>query len=232
MIGKERRSMHFMNFIDFIGRFDSRFIFSFYSASVFYIVRPVRLARSVKAFLLYLGLEIVQHRAMWIVGFVTSFVYIFVFFFSKFYADMSLNIYYVCISIYGFWQWHKGKAVQEGTEVLILYRRLNIRLIWGITVVTVFLYGTLYFILSDYTDSPVSAGDAFTTALSITATWMLARRILEHWWFWVVIDGVSALLYYQRALYPTCFLFVCYGVLAIVGWINWKKKGKWYDQKI
>ena len=93
--------------------------------------------------LLYLGLEIVQHRAMWIVGFVTSFVYIFVFFFSKFYADMSLNIYYVCISIYGFWQWHKGKAVQEGTEVLILYRRLNIRLIWGITVVTVFLYGTL-----------------------------------------------------------------------------------------
>ena len=102
----------------------------------------------------------------------------------------------------------------------------------GITVVTVFLYGTLYFILSDYTDSPVSAGDAFTTALSITATWMLARRILEHWWFWVVIDGVSALLYYQRALYPTCFLFVCYGVLAIVGWINWKKKGKWYDQKI
>ncbi len=89
--------------------------------------------------LLYLGLEIVQHRAMWIVGFVTSFVYIFVFFFSKFYADMSLNIYYVCISIYGFWQWHKGKAVQEGTEVLILYRRVNIRLIWGITVVTVFL---------------------------------------------------------------------------------------------
>ena len=48
----------------------------------------------------------------------------------------------------------------------------------------------------------------------------------------MVIDGVSALLYYQRALYPTCFLFVCYGVLAIVGWINWKKKGKWYDQKI
>ena len=137
----------------------------------------------------------------------------------------------VCF-LHCFWQWHKGKAVQEGTEVLILYRRLNIRLIWGITVVTVFLYGTLYFILSDYTDSPVSAGDAFTTALSITATWMLARRILEHWWFWVVIDGVSALLYYQRALYPTCFLFVCYGVLAIVGWINWKKKGKWYDQKI
>ena len=43
---------------------------------------------------------------------------------------------------------------------------------------------------------------------------------------------IRNVLYYQRALYPTCFLFVCYGVLAIVGWINWKKKGKWYDQKI
>ena len=99
--------------------------------------------------LLYLFLEIRQHRAMWVVGFLTSLVYVFVFFFSKIYADMGLNIYYVAISIYGFWQWHKGKAVQEGTEVLILYRRLNIRLIRGITVVTVFLYGTLYLIMSD-----------------------------------------------------------------------------------
>ena len=115
--------------------------------------------------LLYLFLEIRQHRAMWVVGFLTSLVYVFVFFFSKIYADMGLNIYYVAISIYGFWQWHKGKAVQEGTEVLILYRHLNIRLIWGITVVTVFLYGTLYFILSDYTDSPVSSSTICTVML-------------------------------------------------------------------
>lgn len=182
--------------------------------------------------LIYLGLEIIQRRAMWIVGFLTSFIYIFVFFFSKFYADMSLNIYYVCISIYGFWQWRKSDAIGKTEKTEIRYCHLNMKLTLGICLVTALLYGVMYFILSRYTDSPVPAGDAFTTALSITATWMLARRILEHWWFWVVINGVSAILYYRRELYPTCFLFICYGVLAIIGWITWKRKGILHDQKL
>lgn len=182
--------------------------------------------------IIYLILEILQHRAMWVVGFLTSFVYVFVFFFSKFYADMSLNVYYVCMSVYGFWQWQKVRNREEKKEIAILYRHLNLKLFLGIITVTVILYGVLFQILASYTDSPVPAGDAFTTALSITATWMLARRILEHWWFWVVINFVSVYLYYQRGLYPTCFLFICYGVLAVVGWINWRKKGILYDGKL
>ena len=75
--------------------------------------------------LLYLFLEIRQHRAMWVVGFLTSLVYVFVFFFSKIYADMGLNIYYVAISIYGFWQWTRSKGRQEQTaediETCLLY---------------------------------------------------------------------------------------------------------------
>lgn len=183
--------------------------------------------------LIYLVLEIFQHRAMWVVGFLTSFTYIFVFFFSKFYADMSLNIYYVGISIYGFWQWRRKPSggAETGKEVIV-FRHLQTRLALGIIVVSAVLYGCMYFILSHYTDSPVPAGDAFTTALSITATWMLAKRIIEHWWFWVVINFVSVVLYYQRELYPTCFLFLCYGILAIIGWINWKKKGMVYDKEI
>lgn len=183
--------------------------------------------------LIYLVLEIFQHRAMWVVGFLTSFTYIFVFFFSKFYADMSLNIYYVGISIYGFWQWrHKPLGEAETGKEVIVFRHLQTRLALGIIAVSAVLYGCMYFILSHYTDSPVPAGDAFTTSLSITATWMLAKRIIEHWWFWVVINFVSVVLYYQRELYPTCFLFLCYGILAIIGWINWKKKGMVYDKEI
>lgn len=91
-----------------------------------------------------------------------------------------------------------------------------------------FVRGGMFWVLSRFTDSPVPAGDAFTTALGVTATWMLAKRILEHWWVWVAVNLVSAVLYYYRGLYPTCFLFVCYGVLAVAGWINWKKKGVLY----
>ncbi len=178
--------------------------------------------------LTYLVLEIRQHRAMWVVGFVTSLVYVFVFFFSKFYADMGLNVYYVGISVYGFWQWRREGAVGSGEVGEVVYRHLTWRAGIGLAWLTVGLYGGLFWVLSRFTDSPVPAGDAFTTALSVTATWMLAKRILEHWWLWVVINLVSAGLYYYRGLYPTCFLFVCYGVLAIVGWINWKKKGVLY----
>lgn len=84
--------------------------------------------------LLYLFLEIRQHRAMWIVGFLTSLVYVFVFFFSKIYADMGLNIYYVVISVYGFWQWTQGKEGKEAatataTRDEIVYRNLTPRLL-------------------------------------------------------------------------------------------------------
>lgn len=214
--------------------------------------------------LLYLFLEIKQHRAMWVVGFLTSFVYVFVFFFSKIYADMGLNLYYVLISIYGFWQWTRqriaphpssapgkkpieiktaglsdGQATEKatGTKVsagptdipappdVILYRQVTARSAAGIGCVLVALYGVLYFILTRYTDSPIPVGDAFTTAVGIVATWMLARRMIEHWLLWIVVNFVSAYLYYLRGLYPTLFLYLCYAVLAAVGLYNWKKKG-------
>lgn len=170
--------------------------------------------------LLYLFLEIRQHRAMWIVGILTSLFYIFVFFFSKIYADMGLNVYYVAISIYGFRQWTQGTKQEE-----ILYRTLTPRLFAGVLLAIAALFALLHNILYRFTDSPIPVGDAFTTAVGIVATWMVARRIIEHWIFWIVANGVSVWLYYQRGLYPTLFLYICYTILAAVGWYTWKKKG-------
>lgn len=212
--------------------------------------------------LLYLLLEIKQHRAMWVVGFLTSLLYVFVFFYSKIYADMGLNFYYVLISLYGFWQWtrqkrSKGVAFEGENPVAgppeaivsssesgasgktssshepILYRHLTWRLGVILGIILAALYGMLYFLLSRYTDSPIPVGDAFTTAVGIVATWMLARRIIEHWILWIIVNFVSVYLYYLRGLYPTLFLYLCYAVLAVVGLYNWKKKGiKTYDRTL
>lgn len=183
--------------------------------------------------LLYLFLEIKQHRAMWVVGFITSLVYVFVFFFSKIYADMGLNIYYVAISIYGFWQWTRKDKSQGAASTLsespqpeaILYRNISPRLLAGVCLAITGIFGILYYALHTFTDSPIPAGDAFTTAVGIVATWMLARRIIEHWMFWIVVNSVSVYLYYLRGLYPTMFLYICYALLAAVGLYTWKKKG-------
>lgn len=122
--------------------------------------------------LLYLFLEIRQHRAMWVVGFLTSLVYVFVFFFSKIYADMGLNIYYVAISIYGFWQWTRRRTVEKAgtgeaasSQEVILYRNMTFRLFAGISCAILALYTLLYYVLHDFTDSPIPVGDAFTTAV-------------------------------------------------------------------
>lgn len=180
--------------------------------------------------LIYLFLEIKQHKAMWMVGFLTSLVYVFVFFFSKIYADMGLQVYYVVISVYGFYKWSrkKGKDQAENNESAtgqIIYRHLNRRLSLGISITLLGIFGLLWYMLSQFTDSPIPLGDAFTTAIGIVATWMLAKRIIEHWTLWVVVNLVSVYLYYLRDLYPTMFLYLCYAILAIVGYYNWRKKG-------
>ena len=107
----------------------------------------------------------------------------------------------------------------------ILYRCLTIPLFAGISLAILAIYALLYYVLHNFTDSPIPAGDAFTTAVGIVATWMLARRIVEHWIFWIIVNCVSVYLYYLRGLYPTMFLYICYAILAAVGLYTWKKKG-------
>lgn len=164
---------------------------------------------------------------MWVVGFVSSLAYVFVFFFSRLYAVMGLQVYYVIISVYGFYLWARQNdemQVEEGKEE-IFYNRIKFSMGQVLLLVTSLLFAGISWILKEFTDSPVPLGDGFVTALSIVATWMLARRIIEHWHCWVVANACSAVIYYSQALYPTMFLFICYSVLAVFGYFNWKKKG-------
>ncbi|MDD2437976.1 MAG: nicotinamide riboside transporter PnuC [Massilibacteroides sp.] len=182
--------------------------------------------------LLYLWLEIKQHKTMWIVGFISSLAYVFIFFFSKFYAVMGLNLYYVLMSVYGFILWSRKKKTTNEEDIVgepdvsIIYHSLK----WAVGLACLLaisaLWAAIYFVLYDYTDSPVATGDAFVTALSIVGTWLLARQILEHWYCWIVVNGVSVFLYYSQELYPTMFLYICYTLLSIYGIYNWKKNGQ------
>jgi nicotinamide mononucleotide transporter len=85
------------------------------------------------------------------------------------------------------------------------------------------LFFIMWLALSRLTDSPVPGCDAFLTSLSIIATWMLARKIYEHWLLWIVVNTVSVILYYTRGLYPTVVLYSVYGIMSFVGLKAWKK---------
>lgn len=178
----------------------------------------------------YIFFEIKASKWMWPIGLITSLFYIVVYFDSKFYADMSLQFYYIFISIYGWYWWINGGKISGKEELPI--SRINPKQSIYLSIVFVFLLVITYYILKYFTDSPLPFGDAFTTALSIIATWMLAQKIIEQWLLWVVIDLVSVGLYLYKDLYPTSILFLVYSVLAVLGYYQWQKSIKLQSKPI
>ena len=170
--------------------------------------------------LLYLWLELWQKPLMWVVGFVGSLAYVFIFYRYKFYADMGMNVYYVVMSVYGFYAWRWGG---KGERKELPVSRAKLWLVVVLTFVAAALFFAIFYVLKNHTDSPVPLGDALTTALSIVATWMLARKILEHWLLWIFINFASSALYLYKDMYPTAALFVVYGALSVYGYFRWKK---------
>ena len=187
---------------------------------IFWIVDHYLEVLGVVFSLLYLLFSIRQNILLWPAGMIAAILYMVVFYQSKFYADMGLNGYYFLISIYGWLLWSKGKS--KGGEGLPVSR---IRLKQGVllALITLVAFAGIGFVLDRFTDSPVPYWDAFTTALSFTATWMLAKKIIEHWILWVIIDLVSMALYLYRGLYPTLLLFAVYTKMAVIGYLQWKK---------
>ena len=92
-----------------------------------------------------------------------------------------------------------------------------------LAIVFVLLFIAMWLFLTRLTDSPVPVRDSFITSLSIIATWMLARKIYEHWYLWIVVNFVSAVLFMTRGLYPTVILYVVYGLMSFVGLAAWGK---------
>jgi nicotinamide mononucleotide transporter len=210
--------------------------------------------------ILYVFLEIRQTIWLWPVGIITSAVYIWVFFTGKLYADMSLQGYYLAISILGWYWWangkwlraqsselraqgalknnkgkedkeevmgsmgeeEKGRVAEIGSEPLPV-TRLKLRTGIILSVVFVLLFAGLWLVLTRLTDSPVPVRDSFITSLSIIATWMLARKIYEHWLLWIVVNTTAAFLFFTRGLYPTVILYIVYGVMSFAGLRAWRK---------
>jgi len=170
--------------------------------------------------LIYLYLSIKQMVSLWFFGIISSLFYIVVFFQSKLYADMSLQYYYVFISIYGWIHWKKG-TTENNKELPAI--RINNRFIIISVVATAVIYIIYYLVLLNFTDSTIPKSDALVGALSVIGTWMLAKKFIENWLVWIVADALCIGLYIYKGLYPTSVLFAIYTVMAWVGYLQWKK---------
>lgn len=169
--------------------------------------------------LIYLWLEYRASVWLWAASIVMPAIYIFIYAESGFYADMGINIYYLVASIYGWAAWLRRGDDGQPLKITHTPRKMVLPLVAVGTIAMV----VITYVLLNYTDSTVPYGDSFTTALSIVALYMLARKQAEQWLVWLVVDVVSCALYISKGIHLTAALYGLYAVLAWVGYRRWIK---------
>jgi nicotinamide mononucleotide transporter len=160
-------------------------------------------------------------------GIVSTLIYVWICFQYKLYADMGINAYYVIMSIYGWYLWTHPKKNQTTLPVTWLDKKG-----WLVSIgLFVFAYLVLVFTLSKFTDSDVPYWDSFTTASAFVAMWLMARKKVENWIFWLLTNVVSIPLYFHKGLILTTFQFLFFTILAVLGLFSWIKSARIYGQK-
>ena len=170
--------------------------------------------------LVYLWLEYRASVWLWAANIVMPIIYVFIYYESGFYADMGINIYYLVASLYGWIMWRRGQS--DGKELPIAHTPRS--KIAPMSALFVVLMVGIWLILTNFTDSTVPVGDAFTTALSVVALYMLAQKYVEQWLVWLVVDVTTVALYIYKDIPLTAGLYALYSVLAVVGYRRWRKE--------
>ncbi len=173
--------------------------------------------------LLYIWLEYRASIWLWVAGIVMPAIYVFVYFDARLYADAAINVYYILAAFYGIAVWLCGRrAAAEETREELPVRQTPLHLWLRLALISAVLtFGVAW--LLGFTDSDVRWLDALTTALSIVAMWMLARKYAEQWLVWILVDAVYVFLYLYKSLYPTAALYALYCIIAVFGYLKWRR---------
>ena len=146
----------------------------------------------------------------------------YIFFENKLYSDFGLHIIYIFLNLYGWYIWSNPQSGQN----LVATKNLSGK---AISVVgSVVLLGTLLlgYSVRRFTDAELPFFDAFTTSGSLVAQYLLAKKYLENWILWIVVDLVAIPVYIYKELYYVAFLFLVFLIICSWGYLEWKKKMK------
>ena len=174
----------------------------------------------------YLILAMLQDIRCWVAWIISSLMYFFVMYSANLYMEALLQIFYIFIGLYGLNQW-RFKADKKDALKITTWSVKNHLIVIG---ALVFLTSLSGYVLMIYTAAASPFIDAFTTWGAIAASYLVAKKILENWFYWFVIDFVSVFLFISRELYPTALLFIVYLVLVVFGYKAWRKSWQLADE--
>jgi nicotinamide mononucleotide transporter len=157
----------------------------------------------------------------WLFATISSAIYIFICYFGKLYLETGLQVFYVAMAIYGWYEW--SDADEEENEGFTQWSLKKHAYLIAITMILTFFTGLIF---DWYTDQANPFLDAFTAMFSLVATYMVTKKVLENWLYWIVIDLVAMILYMNRGFELTAILYLLYSVIAVFGYFNWKRSWK------
>lgn len=170
--------------------------------------------------LAYVILAVKERIECWYAALASTAIYTALFWDVSLLMESALQIYYFAMAIYGWWQWRKPADNDNATHIHCWPLRNHLYGIGALLIISL----TSGYLLAENTGAALPYLDSFTTWASVLTTWMVARKLLENWLYWIVIDAVSIYLYLDRELYLTAALFVLYVIIAAYGYLQWRSR--------
>jgi nicotinamide mononucleotide transporter len=179
-------------------------------------------AAAVALAIAYLVLAIRQNRWCWPAAITSSAIYVMLMYWARLYLESALQVFYVAAAIYGWWYWRPaiGAGVAAGGPPVTTWPwRRHLVALTAIACAALVSAS----LLRRYTPAALPLLDSLTSFGSLFATWLVARKILENWYYWFVIDAVSVYIYLVRGLVPTAGLYALYLVMIVIGFRDWRR---------
>lgn len=164
-------------------------------------------------------LTVKENIWLWPTGLVSVCFYIIVFFQAKYYANMGLQVVFIALQIYGWYEWLYGGKDRGRLKI----SRTSLRLGFLLAAVAFVATVVMGYLLATYTDASLPYWDSAATVLSLIAQWMLAKKLIENWILWIVVDVITVGLGLHNNLLLTTVLYVAFLVLAVAGLVEWRK---------
>lgn len=181
----------------------------------------------------YVVLAIRQSLWCWPAAAVSASIYTVLFLHGELYMESLLQVFYVVMAGYGYYQWNLGRQSgrpeeNEISSSFITVQNLAWHIRWGVGILGATL--VIGWLLSTYTNAQMVWLDTLTTLFSLFATFLVARKVLENWLYWIVIDATYVALFWVKGYYPTAILFAVYTVMALIGYLRWKQSYQQQEQ--
>jgi nicotinamide mononucleotide transporter len=168
---------------------------------------------------MYLVLAIKQNIWCWLCAGLSTVIFAYLFFDVRLYMEGALNLFYLAMAVYGWHTWKSGRNAEQELPVIVWSRKLHliaVAVVVAISLVSGYLMETRTNAAFPYIDSLTSWG-------AVWATYLVARKVLENWWYWLVIDATMIYVFWVKGLELTAVLYVVYLVLIPIGLLSWTR---------